>query len=220
MSVVFDQVYYINMKKDVERNENMKKLLKQLNVNAKRIEGIEVDYRDYDESTYRNFNKRDEKYLNGQLGCREAHLNAVKDAKANNYKRVLIFEDDVWCDKKLDLNTYIKLNYFSLTIGDINFLGGHVEPNYRNQIVCAHAYTLSNIVYDDIINMGIASGMEIDNFYAKIIQHMSVNKYGGKYIVNKIYPFNTFKQNRLYKSNISEEEVTDPRFTILPDENN
>ena len=206
------------MKKDVERNENMKKLCKRLGFNATRIEGVEVDYRDYDKSTYRNFLDKSEKYLNGQLGCREAHLNAVKDAKTNNHNRVLIFEDDVWCDERLNFETYLKLNYYAIEIGDINFLGGLVEPGYRNQIVCAHAYTLNKNTYDDIINMGVASGMEIDNFYAKIIQHMSVNKYGGKYIVNKIYPFNTFKQNRLFKSNIRDEEVIDPNFTVLPDE--
>ena len=65
--------------------------------------------------------------------------------------------------------------------------------------------------------MAISSGMEIDNFYAKIIQHMSCNhRPTGKYCINTIEPFNTFKQNRLFKSNISVQEVKDPRFTVLP----
>ena len=190
------------MKKDVDRNKSIKKILDDLKIEAKRIEGPEVDYRDYDESTYRNFNNKNEKYLNGGLGCREAHLKVVEDAKANNYERILIFEDDIWCDEGFDFSQYLTLNYYNIVVGDINFLGGIEEPHYRNQIVCTHAYTLKHTTYDDIINMAPASGMEIDNFYAKIIQHMSVNKYGGKYIVNKIYPFNSFKQNNKFESNI------------------
>jgi hypothetical protein len=51
--------------------------------------------------------------------------------------------------------------------------------------------------------MAAASGMEIDNFYAKIIFHMSYNySPTGKYLIHKIYPFNTILQNKTHKSSI------------------
>lgn len=220
MSAIFDMIYYINMDKDVDRNENMIKLFKDLKLDTyTRIKGEEVDYRDYDESTYRNFNKRNEKYLNGQLGCREGHLNAVRHARDNNYNRVLIFEDDVWCDPKTDISQLLTLNYFSIITGDMNFFGGMIEPHMRSQIVCAHTYSLNKFIFDDIINMATSSGMEIDNFYAKIIQHMSCNhRPTGKYRINTIEPFNAFKQNRKFNSNIATEEIKNPNYTILPEE--
>jgi hypothetical protein len=51
--------------------------------------------------------------------------------------------------------------------------------------------------------MSLASGMEIDNFYAKILQHMSYNKnQSGKYNIRMIQPFNTIVQNKNLETNI------------------
>jgi D-glycero-alpha-D-manno-heptose-7-phosphate kinase len=59
-------------------------------------------------------------------------------------------------------------------------------------------------IIDDIINMAIPSGMEMDNFYAKIIQHMSYNhNHNGKYNIFGLTPFNTIVQNKDFESNIS-----------------
>jgi radical SAM superfamily enzyme with C-terminal helix-hairpin-helix motif len=82
-------------------------------------------------------------------------------------------------------------------------LSGNIEHFYRNQIVCAHAYAVRDTMYDDIINMAIPSGMEIDNFYAKILQHMSYNgNQSGKYNIRIAIPFNTIRQNESFQSNI------------------
>ena len=207
MSVVFDMIYYVNMDKDVERNEYMIEHFKRCNITGyKRITGEVVDYRDVDESTYRNFNKKDVKYLNGALGCRLSHINLVRDAKKNNYERVLILEDDVWWDPELDLNQLLTLNYWNIVESDMCYFGGLVEQHMRNQIVCTHAFSLNKRTYDDILNMCEASGMEIDNFYAKVLQHMSRNdRPQGKYTINQAYPFNIFQQNARFQSNIQKE---------------
>ena len=209
MSAVFDMIYYINMDKDVDRNENMIKLFKDLKLDTyTRIKGEKVDYRDYDESTYRNFNKRDEKYLNGALGCRLSHINLVKHAKENNYERILVLEDDVWVDPALDLNQMLTLNYWNIINSDMCYFGGMVEQHMRNQIVCTHAFSLNQRTYDDILNMCDASGMEVDNFYAKVLQHMSRNdRPQGKYTINQVFPFNAFQQNSEFQSNIQNKEL-------------
>ena len=82
------------------------------------------------------------------------------------------------------------------------YYGGLIEPQYRNQIVCAHAYGLHRNVYQDILNMAEPSGMEIDNFYAKILQQMSYNP-TGKYIIKTVHPFNSIVQNKKHESNIA-----------------
>ena len=69
--------------------------------------------------------------------------------------------------------------------------------------MCLHAYAVKSKVFDDIINMADGSGMEMDNFYAKIIQHMSYNhNQSGKYNIRVVLPFNQIVQNKSYGSNI------------------
>jgi GR25 family glycosyltransferase involved in LPS biosynthesis len=204
---IFDMIYYINLEKDEDRNNNMLKYFALFDIkNYKRTEGsvVDVDLSSIPYSAYRNFNRKDENYIKNALGCRLSHLKCIADAKQNNYKRILIFEDDVQFSKNLD--DLLLGNYNNLHDFDMLYLGGLEEQLFRNQIVTTHAYALSENIYEDILNMAIPSGMEIDNFYAKIIQHMSVNnRVGGKYIVKKTEPFNTVYQDRQnFKSNFDQ----------------
>jgi GR25 family glycosyltransferase involved in LPS biosynthesis len=195
---LFDMVYYINLDKDEEKNSKILRYFTNFNIQKfKRISGVVVD-NDLEQipySVYRNFNKKDEQYIRHSLGCRLAHLLCIEDAKQNQYKNILIFEDDVIFSR--NLNDLLLGNMNHITEYDMLYFGGLEEQLFRNQIVTTHAYGLSEGIYDDILSMCIPSGMEIDNFYAKIIQHMSVNnRKGGKYIIKKIEPFNSIYQYR------------------------
>lgn len=203
---VFDMVYYINLDKDELRNKNMLNYLSAFNIQKyKRISGavIDVDIESIPLHVYRNFNKKDDIYIRNAIGCRLSHLNCINDAKQNNFKRILILEDDIQFAK--NLNDLLLGNYNNLHDFDMLYLGGLEEQQFRNQIVTTHAYAITDNIYEDILNMAIPSGMEIDNFYAKIIQHMSVNnRVGGKYLIKKIEPFNTVYQDRqTFKSNFN-----------------
>jgi GR25 family glycosyltransferase involved in LPS biosynthesis len=202
LDIYFDKIYYINMDKDVKRNENVLRQFEQYNIkNFKRISGIKYED-NLHEYLFRNFIKKDEKYIKGHLGSRLTHKSIVEDAKANNYKRILIFEDDFKFLK--DPNQLLKSNHQTINDDwDFLYFGGLVEPMFRNQIVEVHAYALAQKVFDDIIYMVEASGMEIDNFYAKIMQHMSYNyNPQGRYIVKPILPFNSVVQDKEFISNI------------------
>jgi len=198
---LFDKVYYINLDKDVDRNQHILDQFKQYNItNYQRATGIVVDTIP-DISLYRNFIHREEKYIKGQLGCRAAHLNIIKDAKVNNYKNILIFEDDI--KFTIDPNVLLNGNYFNIQNFDLLYFGGLQEQLFNNQIVELHAYGVNHRIFDDIIYMCDASGMEIDNFYAKILQQMSKNnRQGGKCLTKKIEPFNSIIQIKDFGSNI------------------
>jgi GR25 family glycosyltransferase involved in LPS biosynthesis len=198
----FDKVFYINLDRDKDRNDSMILQFEKWGIgNYERVEGVTYDIVP-ERVLWRNFIKSDEKYIKGQLGCRDSQLKAVKLAKERDYKRVLILEDDVIFT--VDPNTLLNLNSGILEDWNMLYFGGLQEHMYRNQIVCAHAYGVNSRIYDDIINMMIPSGMEGDNFYAKIIQHMSYNyNQSGKYNIRKIEPFNTVTQDQnKFKSNI------------------
>ena len=197
----FDKIFYINLKKDIDRNKNILSQFEKFGIkNYERFEAISFDLIP-NENLWRNFNKKNEKYILNHLGSIESHLKIVNIAKERNYKRIFILEDDVQID--VDPSEILTLNDYILNDWDMLYFGGLIEHYFRNQIVCAHAYCLNNTLFDDIINMCILSGMEVDNFYAKIIQHMSFNNnQSGKYNIRILMPFNTIQQNTNFISNI------------------
>ncbi len=198
----FDKILYLNLDRDQDRNESMLKKFEARGItNFERVAGEEV-HEIPDQVLWRNFIKNDRKYVLGQLGCREAHLKAIRLAKERGYSSVLIFEDDI--EFLEDPNILLTINQEILNDWDMLYFGGLVEPFFRNQIVCAHAYAIRSHMFDDILEMGANSGMEIDNFYAKVMQHMSYNHtHIGKYRIRIIQPFNKIIQNKDFNSNIS-----------------
>ena len=197
----FDKIFYINLLKDSDRNDTLLKNFKLLGItNYERIEGIGFDHIP-DRRLWRNFIKTNEKYVLNQLGCRASHLMAIKLSMLRGYNRVLILEDDV---KFLaNPNELLTMNNNILNDWDMIYFGGLPEPIFRNQIVEAHAYGVGKKVFEDIFYMAEDSGMEIDNFYAKIIQQMSYNyNQSGKYNIRIIQPFNKIIQDKSFESNI------------------
>jgi GR25 family glycosyltransferase involved in LPS biosynthesis len=197
----FDKIFYINLDKDTQRNASILTEFKKFNItNFERVPGVElIDIPLHTE--YRNFIKDDVKYIKGQLGCRASHIKIIQLAKERGYSRILILEDDISIIE--DPSSLLGINQWLHNDWDLLYFGGLVEPFFRNQIVCAHAYGVNSTLFDDILNMGPASGMEIDNFYAKVIQHMSYNyNQSGKYRIRIIQPFNKIVQNKNYESNI------------------
>jgi hypothetical protein len=180
----FDKIFYINLKRDVVRNSRMLEEFRKYNINNfERVDGVMYDSIS-DRNLWRNFNKSEEKYVIGSLGCRDSHLKVISLAKERKYKRVLILEDDI----RFIVNPNKLL--FPNIEWDMLYLGGAIESYFRNQIVGGYAYGISERIHDDILNMAIPSGMEIDNFYAKILQHMSLNSgRDGQYDVQKMLPF-------------------------------
>ncbi len=197
----FDKIFYINLKKDIERNDRMISQFRKFGIaNFERVDATELKALPGTEK-YRNFIKKENKYLIGGLSCRASHVKCIKIAKERGYSRVLIFEDDALFLE--NPNQLLIKNAGMLHEWDMVYFGGLIEPHFRNQIVCTHAYGVKCTLFDDIINMAIASGMEIDNFYAKILHHMSYNyNQSGKYNIRIILPFNLIVQNKTFNSNI------------------
>lgn len=201
INTFFDKIFYINLAKDVDRNESIIAQFNEFGItNYERVEAIQV-VEQQELSTYRNFINKDERYILNSIGCRLSHLKAIKLAKEIGYKRVLILEDDVVMLQ--NPNDILQMNRMTIDIADMFYFGGLQEPHYRGQVVGAYAYCITNKVFDDILEMAIPSGMEIDNFYAKILQHMSYNyNPRGQYNIMLLHPFNTIVVNSNFKSNI------------------
>ena len=80
------QIYLLNLDKDIDNYNNFNKQVNN-QFTYKKISGIEPN----DGNQYLN---------KGQLGCLQSHRLIIEDAIKHNYKKILIFEDDVIFKKK------------------------------------------------------------------------------------------------------------------------
>ena len=199
----FDKIFYINLDKDTNRNQNLLTQFEKYNItNYERVPGVEFTYA-VEEIYWRNFNtdKVSLKYVLGSMGCRASHKNIMDMIISRNYNRVLILEDDI--EFLTDPHELLRNNLSSLETWDMLYFGGAIESHFRDQIVGAYAYAVNRKIAEEISYMLPTSGMEVDNFYAKVLHHMSYNyRPGGRYEIKKILPFNQIKVNFDYNSNI------------------
>jgi GR25 family glycosyltransferase involved in LPS biosynthesis len=192
INLFFDKIFYINLDKDTDRNVKIVEQFKRYDIsNFERISGTVVDVVP-DISYWRNFNqdKINEKYVLGGLGCRNSHWRIMKTALERGYNKILVLEDDIVFTK--DPHQVLKDNMSKLDDWDMLYFGGTEESNFRGQIVGAYAYGLNRKLIEEIYYMLPTSGMEVDNFYAKVLFHMSYNySKCGKYNIKKMEPFDT-----------------------------
>jgi GR25 family glycosyltransferase involved in LPS biosynthesis len=80
----FDKIYCINLNSRKEKWENVEKQFKKHNLNVTRFEAVNG-----------NNLPKNNILLQGELGCLHSHLEIFKEAKKNNFKKILIFEDDI-----------------------------------------------------------------------------------------------------------------------------
>jgi GR25 family glycosyltransferase involved in LPS biosynthesis len=111
----FDKVYCINLDRRPDRLENFKKEVEKYNLGE-----------------FERFSAYDGKGLNltnefnlkpGEIGIIKSNLDIIKDAKKNNYKTILIIEDDcVFNDEIINFE-----NYFNLLPNDWDmlYMGGN-----------------------------------------------------------------------------------------------
>ena len=103
-----EHIYVINLDKDTEKLQNFKQQIGD-SFSYTRIKGVEPL------KGNKNLNK-------GQLGCLSSHILILEDAIKNNYKKILIFEDDIilkdsWEKIKNALNNLQKLEPNLLYLG-------------------------------------------------------------------------------------------------------
>lgn len=113
----------------------------------------------------------------GIAGCSLSHYNVIKQAKIDGCKSVLVFEDDVEFLRTDNFNTIITDAFQQMESSNIEYdmfyLGGNVKgvDNSKidanlvelNSVKCAHAYIITDTVYDVIIDI-IEQGNINDNW--------------------------------------------------------
>jgi GR25 family glycosyltransferase involved in LPS biosynthesis len=183
---LIDQIYIINLKKNAIKKQKCLLQFKNNNItNFKFTEAIDTisgnNYKNVYTKIIKSMTPNFIKYnfTRGALGCLLSHIECLKDAKLNNYKQVLILEDDFIMINKFEdefnniLNNvdnnwdfiYLgkKQGYdnMSYEINDkihtnneyinIKPINNYVyRPNYKTW--ATHAILIKDTIFDDIIN--------------------------------------------------------------------
>lgn len=153
---VFDQIYVLNLDREPEKYDTISKKLQKLNINSTRFSGVDGKNLDFDESSFvQGRGLLENKYA---LGCAKSHIELVRHAQKNGYKKILILEDDAIFSKNF---MPMFQNIKKLKSWKILYLGAS-QHDWSNIEYLEHfylakksagtfAYALDCSVYNDIL---------------------------------------------------------------------
>ena len=191
---IVDKIYIINLEKDTERLNKLIPKLKKYNIKYKLIKGVDG-----------NKIKNNTKLRNGQYGCLLSHIKILKDALKNNYKKIAIFEDDIFFHKNFNSILNKKYNYFinNENYYDVLYLGSsqgyyqYKKKKWNNIKINNHYYKVNDTLgtFAFIINQKIIK---------KILYELNKNiKPIDSLIKRKILKNNNYKCFALYPNIIT-----------------
>jgi len=157
----FDKIYCVNLDRRKDKWDIANKKFNNLNIIVNRFSAYDGNLLDENLiKKYKNINKY-------EIGCMLSHYDIIKDAKLNNYKKILILEDDVLFVENFHKNfstiiSKLPENYKMLYLGATQHNWDKIEYinnfYYANNTDGAFAYVLKSEIYDDILKT-----TEIDN---------------------------------------------------------
>jgi glycosyl transferase family 25 len=166
MNNYVDNVYLINMDKDCDRLEKVTKECDKVGIKFQRFTGVKVS--DVSQNILDKYIPDEtQKYgPNGMIGCGLSHLFVWQDAVKNNYKNIVVLEDDVHFT--YDFNEYLH-NIMEEVPNDYDILYlGYGEKNYNINIqedssfnyiykptfpLLTHAMIISNKGLNKLLNL-------------------------------------------------------------------
>lgn len=146
-----DKVVYINLEKRPDRNSHMQEITKTFGDKVIRFNAIEDSP--------------------GYLGCSASHIGVLEIAIQNNWKNVLIFEDDIQWNKFQ--NNYLRLEFLA--------------NNYDYDVIALGGVSIIKQSNDKLISAQTASGYLVCNkYYKKLLDNFkegyellkTTNQYG------------------------------------------
>ena len=170
----FDKIYCINLDRRTDRWEICEKLFTDRNLEVTRVSPVNIS-----EDNHCCMK-------NAQLSLFRTHKNIIIDAKKQNLKNVLIFEDDVeFCDELVNYNGKTLEDRFSSSINflpsdwDVFFLGSGIYTDNKNLIggeiyrigyaMTTHAIAINSSYFDNIIGVLDLESDILDNVYCRLM---------------------------------------------------
>lgn len=153
----FDKIFCINLQKRVDRWEKCIQIFQNLKIDKQVLHFNAVDLQNCKSVSQQN---------RGRCGCVQSHINLIFHAKEQNYKNILIFEDDIQMHKSANTihntlqNCITELpndwEVFYLSANPLNHVSDSVINFSKNLCTVRYAFTthaiaINHTIYDTII---------------------------------------------------------------------
>ena len=182
----FDKIYCINLEHKQNVWKKVKRVFDKNSIEVERFEAINGS-KISDKEFNNLLNKYNPNRLTGEnasekglienknsLGCLLSHLELIKKAKLNNYKRILIFEDDVILSKEFNkrISQINKLDWSIIYLGASHFNWTGIEEKVEfylcKNTLGTFGYAIESSMYDDIINLLETKRKSVDNLLSEL----------------------------------------------------
>jgi GR25 family glycosyltransferase involved in LPS biosynthesis len=120
----------------------------------------------------------------GEFGCLFTHLSILLDARANNYDKILIFEDDVELHSEFNkiASEFLEevpenwdMIYFGANTARNVSVRVSSRVNLANSLLGGHAYAVNRRAYDRLIHLLESEPYPVDETYSR--NHVLMNTY-------------------------------------------
>jgi len=170
----FDKIFCINLQKRTDRWQECLNIFQQLNIDTIINRFNAVDFTDNQNITSEN---------KGRCGCTQSHIDIILKAKEQNYKNVLIFEDDIQTHKSANtINNILKESIkelpkdwemFYLSANPLNHVPNSVISYSENLCTVRYAFTthaiaINHTLYDTIIQEYVKYGNSVNSIVHKL----------------------------------------------------
>ena len=184
INIYFDKIYCLNLDRRQDRWKKASEQFNRFNINVERWSAIDGDSLDNKLLDYYNPDglKGEEASILGipenknAIGCLLSHLEIIKNAKENNYNRILIFEDDViLCNNflnKIKKISYKDWNLMYLGSSQFDWSEIKIENNFYkcNKTLGTFAYCINSDIFDKLLLIVENGKKSIDNLLSDFQQ--------------------------------------------------
>lgn len=171
MLSLFDHTYVINLDRRKDRMFRVDRYLKKLKINYERISGVIPT-----QTEFENIKKEGSKITSiGALGCIMSHINVIRNAIKNQYKSILILEDDIVPLKSFDYNkiqTPADWDILYLGSSQHNFIEQQQDKHETYYIAKksrgTFAYIVKNHMFNKLLGLFNMFEMNVDMYLEEI----------------------------------------------------
>lgn len=178
----FDKIYCLNLEKRKDRWVKVSDQFNRFSINVERFNAIDGQLISDDE-----FNSVNPDGISGEdasssgiienknaMACLLSHINIIKDAKKNGYKKILIFEDDVLLSSDFTsrISKISEFNWKLIYLGasQFNWSNIKIKNGYylSKNTLGTFAYAIDSSIYDMIIEVLDTKRKSVDNLLTEI----------------------------------------------------
>lgn len=188
INTYFDKIFCINLDKEKQKWQNVHKIFKENHIQVERFNAIsgslitneefEVLVKKYNPEKLKGENASFYGHIENKnsLACLLSHLEIIKKSKNKGYKKILIFEDDIFISKNFisRIEEAKRLNWKMIHLGASQFDWQGIQMTdgfyYSKNTLGTFAYALDHSIYDEVIELLETKRKSVDNLLSEIQQ--------------------------------------------------